>query len=133
MNPRQFPSITGAELKVLEELWRSGEASIRDLRDLIYPDGGASKFATVQKLLSRLEAKYLVHRRRDEANWIFRATVAREDLIGDELRRVADQLGGKSMTPILTCLVESGALTAKEKAHLRSLLDEQPVAKRRSK
>jgi BlaI family penicillinase repressor len=123
MKKRQLPPITGAELRVLEELWRRGAATIRDLRDALYPQGGNSKFATVQKLLSRLAVKDLVHRRKDEANWVFRATVARDDLIGGELRRVADRLGGNSMAPLLTCLVETGGLTAREKAHLRKLLD----------
>lgn len=130
MNKRQLPSVTGAELTVLEELWRRGEATIRDLRDSLYPQGGGSKFATVQKLLARLAAKGLVGRRKDEANWIFRPLVARGDLIGGELRRVADRLGGASMTPLLTYLVETGGLTSKERAHLRRLLDEAPVAQR---
>src|SRR6059058_5257652 len=107
MKKHQFPSITGAELRVLEELWRHGDATIRDLRDALYPQGGNSKFATVQKLLARLVAKDLVQRRKDEANWIFQAKIAREDLIGGELRRVADRLSGNSMTPLLTYLVET--------------------------
>src|SRR3954454_9009746 len=119
MRKQQLASITGAELRVLEELWQRGAATIRDLRDALYPHGGNSKFATVQKLLSRLAAKDLVHRRRDETHWVFRAAVGRDDLIGGELRRVADRLGGNSMTPLLTCLVETGELTSKERAHLR--------------
>jgi BlaI family transcriptional regulator, penicillinase repressor len=129
-NPRSA-SITGAELRVMEELWRRGDATIRDLRDAIYPEGGNSKFATVQKLLSRLVAKKLVQRRKEETNWVFRALVVRDELIGGELRRVADRLGGNSLTPLLTCLVEGGELTAKERAHLRKLLDEEPGTKRR--
>lgn len=133
MGKHQLASITGAELRILEELWSRGDATIRDLRDAVYPEGGTSKFATVQKLLSRLVDKGLVRRRKDETNWVFRAAVARDELIGGELRRVADRLGGQSMTPLLTCLVEGGGLTAKEKAHLRALLDEQPGANRRPK
>ena len=91
---------------------------------MLYPEGGGSKFATVQKLLARLVAKGLVGRRKDAANWVFRAIAARDELIGGELRRVADRLGGNSMTPLLTYLVETGELTSKERAHLRRLLDE---------
>src|SRR5580704_18166241 len=98
MKKPQLASIPDAELRVLDELWLRGEATIRDLRDSLYPQGGNSKFATVQKLLSRLAAKDLVHRRKDETNWVFRAAVARDDLIGGELRRVADRLSGNSMT-----------------------------------
>jgi BlaI family transcriptional regulator, penicillinase repressor len=132
MKKQPLASITPAELRVLEELWQRGTATIRDLRDALYPEGGTSKFATVQKLLARLTAKSLVLRKKDEANWIFEATVARDELIGGELRRVADRLSGNSMTPLLTCLVETGELTAKERAHLRKLLDEHPGARRRN-
>ena len=129
MKKRQLAAITGAELRVLEELWQRGEATIRDLRDALYPDGGNSKFATVQKLLSRLAAKDLVRRRSDEASLIFQAAVGRDDLIGGELRRVADRLSGNSLAPLLTCLVETAALSAHERAHLRKLLDEKPTPK----
>jgi BlaI family penicillinase repressor len=132
MNKRQLPSVTGAELKVLESLWDRGEATIRDLRDVLYPEGGQSKFATVQKLLARLTAKRLVRRRKDADGWVFQPVIARDDLIGGELRRVADRLGGNSMTPLLTYLVETGDLTAKERAHLRGLLDEEPPRKNKS-
>jgi BlaI family transcriptional regulator, penicillinase repressor len=131
MKKRESAPITGAELKVMEELWRRGQATIRDLRDALYPHGGNSKFATVQKLLTRLVAKDLVKRQKDDANLLFQAVVARSDLIGGELRRVADRLGGNSMTPLLTYLVEAGELTSRERAHLRNLLGEEPAAKRR--
>jgi BlaI family transcriptional regulator, penicillinase repressor len=130
MKIRRTPQVTGAELTVLEALWDHGEATIRQLRDHVYPEGGDSKFATVQKLLSRLAAKRLVGRRKHESNWVFRPLVARDDLIGGELRRVADRLGGSSMTPLLTYLVETGELTAKERAHLRQLLDDEPAGQR---
>jgi predicted transcriptional regulator len=125
-------AVTPAELKVLEELWRRGESTIGDLRDALYPDGGGSKFATVQKLLARLVTKRLVRRRKESANWKYQPAVARDDLIGGELRRVADRLGGSSMTPLLTHLVETGDLNAQERAHLRRLLDDETGDPRQS-
>src|SRR5262245_41253923 len=123
MAPDSGTTVTEAELRLLEALWQRGNATIGMLRDEIYPGGGESKFATVQKLLSRLAAKGLVLRRKDGPSWIFTPTVNREELIGGELRRVADRLGGKSMTPLLTYLVEAGELSAKERAALRQLLN----------
>ncbi len=121
--------MTGAELNVLEELWRRGAAPIRELRDALYPDGGESGFATVQKLLARLATKRLVGRKKVGGLWAYRALVGRDDFIGGELRRVADRLGGSSMTPLLTFLVETVELSAKERAHLRSLLN-RPTSRR---
>src|SRR5262245_47598994 len=122
MKDKNAPEITGAELRVLEELWQRDEATIRDLTDALYPeDAGKSKFATVQKLLVRLTAKRLVLRRSEGETLTFRAAVARDELIGGELRRVADRLGGSSMAPLLTYLVETGELSSRERAHLRKL------------
>ena len=50
MKKRPLPPVTAAELKVLEELWQRGPSTIRDLRDMLYPQGGESKFATLQDL-----------------------------------------------------------------------------------
>jgi BlaI family transcriptional regulator, penicillinase repressor len=133
MNKRPFAGVSAAELRIMEELWGRGESSIRDLRDAVYPGGGNPKFATVQKLLARLAAKGLVDRHKDDANWTYRPLVGRDDLIGGELRRVADRLGGSSLTPLLTYLVEAASLTSKERAHLRRLLDEEPEENRRPK
>jgi len=44
---------------------------------------------------------------------------------------VAERLGADSLTPLLTCLVETGELTSKERAHLRKLLDDEPATRRR--
>ena len=44
------------ELDVLRALWEDGPATIRALTDRLYPRGGASEYATVQKLLERLES-----------------------------------------------------------------------------
>ena len=40
MQKRQLAAITDAELRVMEELWQRGEATIRDLRDMLYPQSG---------------------------------------------------------------------------------------------
>ncbi len=133
MKKRPSSSVTAAELRVVEELWQRGQATIGELRDSLYPDGGGSKFATVQKLLARLVDKGLVGRRKDEAHWVFKPLVARDEWIGGELRRVADRLGGNSMTPLLTYLVEAGELNAKERDHLRQLLDKAPDPPRRTR
>ena len=62
--PRRLPDVTETELAVLEALWDEEPATIRTLTDLCYPGGGTSHYATVQKLLERLEHKGYVRRQR---------------------------------------------------------------------
>src|SRR5262245_61909464 len=116
--------VTDAELAVLEALWAQGPATIRLLVDRLYPGGGVSKYATVQKLLERLEEARCVARRRGAGAHSFEAIVDRDTLIGRRLRSVAEKLCGGSVTPLLTHLVRTQRLSARDRAELRALIDE---------
>jgi len=116
--------VTDAELALLQVLWDSGAATIRQLTDVLYPAGSAAQYATVQKLLERLESKGCVRRERTPPAHIFTAAIAREDLIGRRLRDMAEKLCGGSLTPLLTHLVRTRGLTTRERQELRDLIDE---------
>lgn len=117
--------VTEAELNVLEVLWERGPSTVRQITDLLYPGGGASKAATVLKLLERLEKdNRYVRRSRAEGVHTYAATIDRDHLIGRRLEHLADQLCGGSLTPLLTNLVRSEKLSARELQSLRDLIDE---------
>lgn len=126
---RSSRDITDAELTVLQMLWDQGSATIRQLTDAIYPDGGAAHYGTVQKLLDRLETKgHVVRERQDNVN-VYAPTTDRDELIGRRLQNVAEQLCGGSLTPLLTHLVKHQRLTAKERMELRALIEQTPASK----
>src|SRR3989442_77029 len=117
--------VTETELNVLEVLWERGPSSVRQITDVLYPGGGASKCATVQKLLERLERdNRYVKRDRGSGVQLFAATIDREHLIGRRLEHLAAQLCGGSITPLLTHLVRSERLTPNELRSLRELIKE---------
>ncbi|SRR5579883_1368983 len=116
--------VTDTELALLQVLWDSGPATIRQLTDVLYPGGGTPQYATVQKLLERLEAKGCVRRERTPPAHVFFAAIAREDLIGRRLQDMAEKLCGGSLTPLLTHLVRTQGLTAHQRRELRDLIDE---------
>jgi BlaI family penicillinase repressor len=115
--------VTDAELGVLQGLWDLGPATIRQLVERVYGQSGNSVYATVQKLLDRLESKRFVTRDRGGSVHVFRAAVERDELIGRRLRAVADSLCGGSLSPLLTHLVEGQGISAKERRALRELID----------
>ncbi len=116
--------VTKTELAILQVLWLSERATRRQIVDALYPGGGESHYATVQKLLERLEVKGFVRHRREGNVLVFSAAVDRETLIGRRLRDVADKLCDGSVTPLLTHLVRSQRLTPNEVDELRALLDD---------
>jgi BlaI family penicillinase repressor len=120
----RIPDVPDAELAVLRALWDKGPATIRQLTDALYPGGNEAHYATVQKLLDRLEAKGCIARDTTARAHSFRATVDRQDLIGRQLQTVAEKLCEGSMTPLLTHLVRAKRLKQTEWEELRKLIDE---------
>jgi predicted transcriptional regulator len=121
---RDRDNVPDAELAVLQVLWDQGACTIRQLTDALYPDGSDVHYATVQKLLDRLEGKGHVTRDRTSHAHRFTATTDRDWLVGRQLRQVAEKLTGGLMAPLLTHLVRAEALSATERDELRSLIDQ---------
>ena len=114
--------VTEAELAVLRLLWESGPATIRQLTEALYPAVSASDYATVQKLLERLEAKGCVGRRRRQGAHVFRARIELGELIGRRLEDMADRLCEGSFAPLLTHLLRGDRLSPEERRSLRQLV-----------
>ncbi len=121
---RNGSEITDTELAVLRQLWRREEATIRELTDALYPDGGHAHYATVQSLLDRLQSKHFVDREKDGRVNRYRASVSRAELAGRRLRATADALFDGAMAPLLTHLVDSADLQPKEVTALRELVEQ---------
>jgi predicted transcriptional regulator len=121
---RNLKDVTDAELAVLQVLWEQGPATIRQIADVLYPGGTDVHYATVQKLLERLQNKEHVARDRSGHAHRFTARTDRDTLVGDRLRAMAEKLCGGMMAPLLTHLVRAEALSARERQELRALIDE---------
>ena len=129
-------NVTETELSILECLWKHGvPQSIGTMVDELYGERSASMHATVQSLLSRLETKGCVRRRRDGRAYLYEAAVGRDEVIGHELKSLAERLCEGSMTPLLTHLVRATRLTSRERDELRDLVEsldsaEKPLKRR---
>ena len=128
---RSTDDVTDTELAMLQVLWDRGSATRRQVTDALYPGGDAAHYATVQKLLERLEAKGYVHRDAEELAHRFTAAVAREELIGRRLRAMADELCGGSLAGLITGLVRTQPLRPSEIKELREVIDRAAARSRK--
>lgn len=129
---REAQDVTESELNLLRILWERGRCSTRQITDVLYPGvGSVSQYATIQKLLERLEAKGLVTRDRSLFVHIFTAAVDRDELIGRRLRALADKLCDGSLVPIVSHLARNKELSASQRKALRELIDQ--TAEKRQK
>jgi predicted transcriptional regulator len=132
--PRTPQDVTDTELAILQVLWDQPAATRRQITDVLYPGGDTAHYATVQKLLERLESKGYVRHERCEGVLRFTAAVDREQYISRRLLDMADKLCGGSLTPLLMNLVRAKPLSVQELEELRALLDElRPQTKSKGK
>jgi predicted transcriptional regulator len=116
--------ITETELSLLTELWQRPSATVQELTEALYGNTAPALLATVRKLLDRLEAKGCVLRDRNQWPYHYSAAVKREDLAGNRLQAAADEFFDGDLAPLLSYLVRSRKLTAKDRENLRKVFDE---------
>ena len=121
---RVFRDVTEGELSVLNVLWDEALGTIRQLTGVIYPEGTPAQYATVQKLLERLERKDYVSRDRSSRAHLFRATIGRDEVIGWGLQELANGLCSGSVASLFSELVKPSRLTPEEHEALRKLVEE---------
>jgi len=122
---RTAQDVTDTELAILQVLWDQGPCTRRQITDILYPRGGPAQYATVQKLLERLEAKgFVAAKNRGQGVLTFAVSVDRDELISRKLQEMAEKLCGGSMTPLLLNLVRAQPLTDRQLDELRSFVED---------
>jgi BlaI family penicillinase repressor len=102
--------LTQAELAIMQTLWSTSQASIREIQEA-FPEPGRPAYTTIQTVVYRLEKKGALRRVKKIGNFhVFAALVPREAA----QRRLLDELlalfGGRTQ-PLIAQLAESGQLT----------------------
>jgi BlaI family penicillinase repressor len=116
--------VTKAELGVLQVLWNHGSQTIREVAAILDAPNQDVYYATVKKLLERLDAKGFVRREPKGIAYLYAATVDRDELVGQRLRVLSESLCDGSVTPLLTQLARHERLNKKQQAALMALISE---------
>ena len=106
------------EREVLEETWRLGEISVRDIHRAF---DERIAYTTIMTTLDRLFKKNLLARRKDGRAFLYSAVVSSEDFDRSIKEDVVDGLlghGADQVEPVLACIVDT--ITERD----RELLDE---------
>src|SRR5688572_14616275 len=103
------PKLSKLELQILEALWASGKASIREIQEA-FPEPRPA-YTTIQTIVYRLEAKNAVRRVRKISNaHIFEPVIARDVTRHRMLDEILSLFGGRAQ-PMMAQLAEAGKLT----------------------
>ncbi len=119
--------LSGTELRVMEEFWKHGRLSIREVQES-FPKRGRPPYTSVQTTVYRLEEKGALHRIRKIGNaHIFEAAFTREEARGSFIDDLVALFGGPQT--VMAHLVESGKLTREDIRDAEKLIDEMEKQK----
>ena len=124
MSRTNLPPLSEAEWKVMNAVWaRSGAVSARDVHDAL---AGSTRWAytTVKTLLDRLVAKGALSARKAGHVSIYRARLPRQRAVAAAARTLADRAFGGAVAPLVHHLLGSHALSARDRAEIRRMLDD---------
>lgn len=122
--PQTKVRITRFELELLEQLWKLGAASVREIQESL-PEQGRPAYTTVQTIVYRLEEKKAVRRVKKIGNaHIFEPLVTRKAVYRRLIDDLLDLFGG-SPEPVIAHLVEAGKLSLSDIRAVEKALEQR--------
>ena len=122
--PQTRPSLSKAEARILEQCWKLGTCSVREILDSL-PEDERVAYTTVQTLVHRLEQKGAVRRVKKIGNaQLFEPALGQREYRGGVVRELLALFGG-SPRLLVSSLLETGTITLRD---LKALQDAAPAA-----
>lgn len=115
--------ITQAESIVMQELWRTGEASAESLIEAVGPSQNWHE-STIKTLLSRLVKKGAIAAERDGKRFVYRPVLKQDAWRIEESRGLLDRLFGGKLAPLVAHFGEQGQLSDDDIAALKKVIEE---------
>ncbi len=121
MPRRPSPTLTEAELRVMEVLWRLERATVAEVTEALPPPPLA--YNSVLTTLRILEQKgHVAHEEAGRA-FVYRPLIARDAAAGSAVKNVVEKFFGNSTGALALRLIEGERPSNEELARLRSLIE----------
>ena len=113
------PRLSKAETRILEQYWKLGTASVREVLESL-PEDERVAYTTVQTLVYRLEEKGALRKVKKIGNaQLFEPAINQNQYRSGLVRHLLDLFGG-SPRLLVSNLLENGALTLRDMKALQS-------------
>ena len=113
------PRLSKAETRILEQYWKLGTASVREILESL-PEDERVAYTTVQTLVYRLEGKGALKKVKKIGNaQLFQPAINQSQYRSRLLRDLLDLFGG-SPRLLVSNLLENGALTLRDLKSLQN-------------
>ncbi len=111
-----------AEWEIMEAIWRMGDSrSVREVMEFLYPDG-AKAYTTVQTIMTILEKKGFLRRKKTGLVHFYTPAKSREEIVALETDDFVHRLFRGSIPSLASHLLRAESLSLQELQEIKSLL-----------
>ncbi|RKY01402.1 BlaI/MecI/CopY family transcriptional regulator [Candidatus Poribacteria bacterium] len=117
------PTLHRAELEVMKIIWGKGEATVRDVWEVLYRRRGLA-YTSVASIMRKLEEKGFLAHRVVGRSYVYRPLVGEEEVSKGMLRDLLDRLFEGSVEKLLMALAEVEDISEEELDQLKRRIAE---------
>ncbi len=122
MPPRKSPTLTEAELRLMEVLWDKGLATVQQVLDGL-PEKAPLAYNSVLTTIRILEKKGYVRHAKDGRAHVYTPLVERKEATRSEIRHLVSRFFGNSHELLVLNILEDQKVDARELERLRKMLE----------
>jgi BlaI family transcriptional regulator, penicillinase repressor len=118
------PTIPDSELDVLKVLWDRGQATVREVLEMLRAAGRQWSYATVATLLDRLETKGVVASDRSALAFVYRPVITSQEVRRKRINNLVEKLYHGEPGQLVLHLLKSHPLDPRQAMEVRAVLEE---------
>ena len=121
MPPKKSPTLTEAELRIMEVLWDKGAATVQQVLESM----PALAYNSVLTTVRVLEKKGYVEHIKDGRAHVYQALLGRKQASQSEIRHLLGRFFGNSHEELVLNVLEDGGMDSDELQRLREMLQRE--------
>ena len=120
MPPKQSATLTEAELRIMEVLWRKGSGTVQQVLDWL---PSALAYNSVLTTIRTLEKKGQVRHVKDGRAHVYEPVIGREEATRSEVRHLVGRFFRNSHEALILNILQDEAIDAADLKRLREMLE----------
>ena len=124
MPPRQSATLTEAELRIMDVLWRKGSGTVQQVLDWL---PSALAYNSVLTTIRILEKKGYVEHAKDGRAFIYKPVIGRDEATRSEIRHLLGRFFRNSHEALVLNILQDKAIDTEELKRLREMLERSQV------
>jgi len=120
--PRKSPTLTEAELRLMEVLWQKGPSTVQQVQQDL-PEKAPLAYNSVLTTIRILEKKGYVKHAKDGRAHVYTPLVERQEATRSEILRLVNRFFGNSHELLVLNILKDQSVDAAELKRLRKMLE----------